>query len=107
MKKLKIIRNKLSCFSNLASIVFNLYELDKDIYKQERILTLANRCKEKFAISSWTYFRNEKENKTTTRPYVLLIRNILSEFNIKYYNKRTTILLNGNKIYTTKYYIHL
>lgn len=90
---------------NLGINSFSLYQLDNDINKQNDILGLANECFQNFSTSSWTYFRYLKENKTSSRPYLLLIRNILDANKIKYFNKRTTFTLNNKQISTTKYII--
>jgi len=90
---------------NLKNKEINIYHLDNDIGKQQEIIKLYDLCKESYATSSWTYDRYQKEDKSATRPYVLLIRNILSANNINFFNKRTTLTIDGKQIGITKYII--
>jgi hypothetical protein len=84
---------------------FILYELDNDINKQNEILSLENDCDKYFATSRWTYFMNKREGKINDRPYLLLIRNILSACDVDFISKTIQIPINDKKIFTVKYFI--
>jgi len=86
---------------------FSLHEIDQNTEMQEKILALTDDCKKLFATSRWTYFHNIKENILSSRPYILLIRNILSACDIKFYNKHTTLTLETLKKPDIKYYIDI
>jgi hypothetical protein len=97
--------NTESCKMLNRDVIFSLYDLDNNTCKQAFIIGLADTCQKYFATSTWTYFRNIREENIKDRPYLLLLKNILSEFNIKYFTKRTTLTINNQKIATTKYII--
>jgi len=82
---------------------FNLHEIDTNKEIQNKILDLETFCKNSFSVSTWTYFKNKKNNKLNDRSYLTLIRNILNICNIKYVNKQTSTIIDNKVIYYTKY----
>ena len=113
----KIQVNKKNCRLVLKKLIdiiqltekknsFSLYELDLDHEKINNIIGLENEVKEYFATSRMSYFNNKKEENESNRPYLNLTRNILKAMKVKYYNKVTTITINGIKHNTIKYYIN-
>lgn len=113
----KIQMNKINCINVLKKLInilgvtkeknyFSLYEMDLDHEKINNIIGLEKEVEEYFATSRMSYFNNKKDNIESTRPYLNLIRNILNAMKIKYYNKVTTITINGEKHNTIKYYIN-
>jgi len=86
---------------------FTLYELDNDIETQNLILALEGDCEKYFACGEWTFFRYKKDKKGCDRPYLILIRNILSAMDIQYINKPMSHVIDNIKTSTTKYFIIL
>ena len=85
----------------------SLHEIDQNTEMQEKILALTDDCKKLFATSQWTYFKNLKNNEITPRPYILLMRNVLSACGVKYVNKPTSITIDNIQKSDVKYYIEL
>ena len=100
------IKNKLLDLLNINNDnkSFILYDIDKNIDLQNKILSLENDCEKYFAASTWTYFRNKREGNKNDRPYLLLIKNILSSCNIEIVNKQSYVKENNERIKTVKYY---
>ena len=86
---------------------FSLHEIDRNTEMQEKILALTDDCKKLFATSTWTYFKNLRDNVVAPRPYILLMRNVLSACGVNYYNKQTTITLDTLKKGDIKYFIDI
>lgn len=114
----KILENKIQCCIILDKLIqilgitkdknnFSLFEMDNDQNKINNILSLETDVEKNFATSRMIYFSNKKNNKDTNRPYLNLIRNILKALDITYYNKVTTITIDGIKHNTIKYYINM
>jgi len=62
---------------------FILYEIDKDIEKQNRIIELVIDIKRYFASSYW----NGINDKNTVRPYLTIIRNLFKNQGFLFINK--------------------
>jgi len=114
----KIMAYKFYCKNILEKLInilgiteeknnFSLYEMDLDQEKINNIIGLEEEVKQYFATSRMSYFNNKKENNESNRPYLNLTRNILNAMKVKYYNKVTTITINGIKHNTIKYYINI
>lgn len=85
---------------------FTLYDLDNNTEKQNAILALEADCEKYFGTSNWSYFRYKRENKPNVeRPYLLLIRGILSNSNINFEREQMSIKVNKTNIITSKYKI--
>jgi len=82
---------------------FTLYELDNDIETQNLILALEGDCEKYFVSSTWTYFRNKKDEIINDRPYLLLLKNILSANNVNYNTSRILVGDKDNRKQTVKY----
>ena len=81
---------------------FILYEFDKDIEKQNRIIELAIDIKRYFASSYW----NGINDKNTVRPYLTIIRNLFKNQGFLFINKSFIYNTGENgKVKTTRYYI--
>ena len=81
---------------------FLLYDLDKNLEQQNKILELIPDIKRYYASSFW----NGINNKETKRPYLTIIRNTLKRQGYLFINKNLNIKLdNGEKVRTTKYFI--
>ena len=81
---------------------FILYEFDKDIEKQNRIIELAIDIKRYFASSYW----NGINDKNTVRPYLTIIRNLFKNQGFLFINKSFLYNTGENgKVKTTRYYI--
>jgi len=81
---------------------FILYEFDKDIEKQNRIIELAIDIKRYFASSYW----NGINDKNTVRPYLTIIRNLFKNHGFLFINKSFIYNTGENgKVKTTRYYI--
>jgi hypothetical protein len=81
---------------------FILYEFDKDIEKQNRIIELATDIKRYFASSYW----NGINDKNTVRPYLTIIRNLFKNQGFLFINKSFIYNTGENgKVKTTRYYI--
>ena len=77
---------------------FILYEIDKDIEKQNRIIELVIDIKRYFASSYW--------NGNTVRPYLTIIRNLFKNQGFLFINKSFIYNTGENgKVKTTRYYI--
>lgn len=77
---------------------FILYEIDKDIEKQNRIIELAIDIKRYFASSYW--------NGNTVRPYLTIIRNLFKNQGFLFINKSFLYNTGENrKVKTIRYYI--
>jgi hypothetical protein len=81
---------------------FILYEFDKDIEKQNRIIELVIDIKRYFASSYW----NGINDKNTVRPYLTIIRNLFKNQGFLFINKSFIYNTGENgKVKTTRYYI--
>ena len=96
LKILKINNNNRS---------FSLFEIDNDTEIQKNILELEKECEKYFAVKSWTYFRNKNRGKIDARSYLTFLRNLFHFLNIQYYNKQTSMMVNGHVVYYMKYTI--
>ena len=77
---------------------FILYEIDKDIEKQNRIIELVIDIKRYFASSYW--------NGNTVRPYLIIIRNLFKNQGFLFINKSFLYNTGENgKVKTIRYYI--
>lgn len=77
---------------------FILYEIDKDIEKQNRIIELVIDIKRYFASSYW--------NGNTVRPYLTIIRNLFKNQGFLFINKSFLYNTGENgKVKTIRYYI--
>ena len=77
---------------------FILYEIDKDIEKQNKIIELVIDIKRYFASSYW--------NGNTVRPYLTIIRNLFKNQGFLFINKSFIYNTGENgKVKTTRYYI--
>jgi hypothetical protein len=114
----KISENKVECsiiLDKLINIIgvtkdknyFSLFEMDNEHNKINQIILLVPDIEKYFATSRMSYFSNKKNNKDSNRPYLNLIRNILKALDITYYNKVTSITIDGIKHNTIKYYINM
>lgn len=81
---------------------FLLYELDKDIEKQNKILDLKEEIQTYFACSTISSF---KPNFVCIRPYLNIIRSILRKQNYTFIGNDYTIKINGISKKTIKYFI--
>ena len=77
--------------------MFSLHKLDNDIEKQNKILELESEIKKYFLCSRWTYFNNRK--RISKRSYLLLVKAILRDMDIKIYTSSLIKKLDDN---TTK-----
>jgi len=81
---------------------FILYEFDRDIEKQNRIIELAIDIKRYFASSYW----NGINDKNTVRPYLTIIRNLFKNQGFLFINKSFIYnTVENGKVKTTRYYI--
>ena len=80
---------------------FIVYELEKDIKKQEAILGLKEECKKYFNCSQWPFFRKRVAN----REYLALMRSILKACNKEYIISNKTIKIDDKSINTLIYHI--
>ena len=85
--------------------IFYLYKLDADKELQGKILELQSDCEKYFATGGWTFFRNKKHEKLNDRSYLTFIRNVLNFCDVKYINKQTSMIDNGQVKYIMKYII--
>lgn len=101
------IKNKLLDILEISDSrkFFTLYEIDNNVEKKTLILGLEKECETYFATSTWTYFKYKRDGKEGDRPYLLIIRNLLSATNTQFLNKVTTITIKNIKYSTTKYII--
>ena len=99
------IKNKLLQILNITQEKksITLYEIDNDTNKQNEILSLENDCEKYFVSSTWTYFRNKRDKIINERPYLLLLKNILSSTKIDFNTSRILIGEKDNKKQTVKY----
>jgi len=96
------ITNKIIEILNLDSDQsFILYDFDRDIEKQEKIKELSIDIKKYFAASYW----NGINEKTTTRPYLTIVRNLLKIQGYLFINKNIIYNTDNCKVKTTRYYI--
>ena len=96
------ITNKIIEILNLDSEQsFILYDFDRDIEKQEKIKELSSEIRKYFASSYW----NGINEKTTTRPYLTIVRNLLKIQGYLFINKNIIYNTNNCKVKTTRYYI--
>lgn len=96
------ITNKIIEILNLDSEKsFILYEFDRDTEKQEKIKELSSEIRKYFASSYW----NGINEKTTTRPYLTIVRNLLKIQGYLFINKNIIYNTNNCKVKTTRYYI--
>jgi hypothetical protein len=96
------ITNKIIEILNLDSDQsFILYDFDRDIEKQEKIKELSSDIKKYFAASYW----NGINEKTTTRPYLTVVRNLLKIQGYLFINKNIIYNTDNCKVKTTRYYI--
>ena len=84
---------------------FTLYDIDNNEELRNKIIGLEEEIKECFLVSQWSYFRYSRENKLMPRPYLTLIRNVLSACNVVFYNKPMSFTVDDIKIITVKYII--
>jgi uncharacterized membrane-anchored protein len=85
---------------------FTLYQLSKTPEKIEQIIALKPDIAKFFSASSWNCFKND-EIKSDTE-HMVILRNILKTFNIKYTSESYRFTLEKNThISTQKYTIHL
>ena len=80
---------------------FVLYDFDRDIEKQEKIKELTCDIKKYFASSYW----NGINEKTTIRPYLTIVRNLLKRQGYLFINKNFIYNIDNCKEKTTRYYI--
>jgi len=80
---------------------FILYDFDRDPVKQEKILALSSNIKKYFASSYW----NGINEKTTIRPYLTIVRNLLKNQGYLFINKSIIYNTSAGKVKTTRYYI--
>jgi len=100
------VKNKILEILNINqdNNYFTLYDLDNNTEKQNAILALEGDCEKYFGISNWSYFRYKRENKQNIeRPYLLLIRGILSNCNIEFEREQISLKINKTNIITSKY----
>ena len=96
------ITNKIIEILNLDSEKsFILYEFDRDTEKQEKIKELSSEIRKYFASSYW----NGINEKTTTRPYLTIVRNLLKIQGYLFINKNISYNTDNCKVKTTRYYI--
>jgi len=99
------IKNKLLQILKITqeNKYITLYEIDNDIETQNAILSLESDCEKYFVSSTWTYFRNKRDKIINDRPYLLLLKNILSSTNVNFNTARILIGEKDNKKQTVKY----
>jgi len=99
------IKNKLLQILKITqeNKYITLYEIDNDIETQNAILSLESDCEKYFVSSTWTYFRNKRDKIINDRPYLLLLKNILSSTNVNFNTARILIGEKENKKQTVKY----
>ena len=96
------VTNKIIEIINLDSEKsFILYEFDRDTEKQEKIKELSSEIRKYFASSYW----NGINEKTTTRPYLTIVRNLLKIQGYLFINKNIIYNTDNCKVKTTRYYI--
>ena len=92
---------------NKDNNVLFLNKLDNNKKLQDDLIKLGEYLKEYFATSTWTYFKNLKNNKANKRSYLTLLRNILDFLEIQYISKQTSYLENKETKYVTIYVIYI
>jgi len=96
------ITNKVIDILNLdREQSFVLYDFDRDIEKQDKIKELSCDIKKYFASSYW----NGINEKTTIRPYLTIVRNLLKKQGYLFINKNFIYNTDNGKVKTTRYYI--
>jgi hypothetical protein len=85
---------------------FTLYELSKTPEKIQQILDLKPEIAKFFSASGWNCFK--KEDYSTDKEHIVLLRNILKTLDIKYISKGIRIKLDTDShVNTQKYFILL
>jgi len=104
-EQIEIIKNKLIDILGLTQtnnfIILQLF--DKEVEKQQQIIAMEDDIKKYFAIGSWSYFINKRNNVEMERPYVNLIRGICKACNIEILNKNSTMKIDDVTKRITKY----
>lgn len=96
------ICNKLINILELNNGTFILYDLDKDIEKQNKILDMKDEIHKYFACSTISSF---KPNFDCKRPYLNIIRSILRKQNYTFIGNDFTMKIDNVPKKTIKYII--
>jgi len=102
-KEQREILNKILSILGLdkENNTFTLYQLSKTPEKIEEILALKPDIAKYFSASGWVCFRNEERSD---KEHVVLLRNILKTFNIKYKIETQRFAIEKNVHGTTQKY---
>lgn len=86
---------------------FIVQELDNNLEKQKCILELEEDIKINFPVTIWSYYIKNKKDILVHRPYINLIRIVLSSCNVNYLIKNSFIKIDNKTVNITTYIINL
>lgn len=84
---------------------FILYEIENSDEIKMKINDLDSRIKKYFKVGNWNYYI--QKNKTSTSPIIGLLRALLKDNDIDLTKKDISIMVDGKRHRTTKYYLSM